>query len=108
MKNPIRELWDKGYGSGSIAIVLKIPHRQVFQYLKEHGLKRTASEARELRKKTGVPYYVREKKEPVFKQVVKKTREPKMSIYDSIVTTDSALIGNDVERALNVRKNVKK
>ena len=50
----IVELWDQGYGSGSIALKLKVGTGYITFLLRRLGLKRTPEETRALRKKNNI------------------------------------------------------
>jgi hypothetical protein len=99
MKNRILELWEKGYASGSIAIITGIKERHVRQFLNDHGLKRTVTEAREIRKKNGIPFHFRghdnENIEPF------RPRTKQNSLYD-LIETEGGLSEKDLKRALEL------
>jgi hypothetical protein len=65
----IRNLWSLGHASGSISTKLKIPERYVRRFLKDNKLSRTIEESRNIRKKSGVPYFVNVKEDEILPTV---------------------------------------
>jgi len=100
MTDKIRELWDKGYASGSIAIMVGMREREVQKYLRSHDLRRSPSEAREIRKRNGIPFYIHDGAQEA------KPKKPRKifiqgSIYENI-ETGGGLSPEDLERALKI------
>lgn len=52
----VTELWNKGFGAGSIALQMKVPTKYVHRYLKEHKLSRTLQQAIDVRKQNKISY----------------------------------------------------
>jgi len=71
-------LWNLGHGSGSIAIKLKIKEALVRKFLKDNNLKRTITESRNLRRKAGIPYYVKDGPQEILP-----TKEEVLAAIDS-------------------------